>query len=229
MRPLLLSEDNPYSQEPRFALYPLPERASGGRLARALGLSARDYLRAYDRQNLCAGSWDPREAARSAEVVLRGPGRVVVGLGVRVRKALGVADLAVGQTRIAGRVTVAALPHPSGLCRDWNDPVTLARVRAVLRAVGAPCAAPPTVDRAACRWRGVVYSAPRPARHHDVLHAIAESLGGVAAPHGEVEQGFLDDLGRFLTREQAGEVATLSGQLRDAPLRDGRLYSEDLW
>ena len=37
-RPILVGMNNPYGADPAMALYPLPERASGGRLARILGL-----------------------------------------------------------------------------------------------------------------------------------------------------------------------------------------------
>jgi hypothetical protein len=46
-RVVLVGESNPYGADPRYALYPLPPQASGGRLARILGLSARQYLRAF--------------------------------------------------------------------------------------------------------------------------------------------------------------------------------------
>lgn len=55
LRPILVGEANPYGGDPRYALYPLPENSAGGRLCRLiLKLEVRQYLRSFDRRNLCA-------------------------------------------------------------------------------------------------------------------------------------------------------------------------------
>ena len=51
--------------------------------------------------------------------------------------------------------------------------------------------------QAAIRSGGVVYTKPRPARHHTILHAMPEH-----AKKGHV-QGFIDEFGDFFTRERA--------------------------
>jgi hypothetical protein len=75
--------------------------------------------------------------------------------------------------------------------------------------------------------RGVVYSLPRPNRHHHVIRLIAERTG---ADRVDGEQGFLDDLGNFLNRETALLHALACGQVPPPKARSNRrLYSEDLW
>ena len=150
MSTLLVGESNPHSRHPRHALYPLPPNAAGGRLARVLGLSARDYLRTFpDRRNLFTGSakWSAPGARDAADEVLRTAplGAVLVLLGAKVAAAFGVdyrttlflPRMAHVGTDVPRRRVVLVLPHPSGLCREWNDPHTAARVREALREVGA--------------------------------------------------------------------------------------------
>ena len=94
--PLLVGESNPYGADPHFALYPFPESASGGRLAAILGMDAEQYLRPFDRVNLCTqnlrhwrqGSreWDAAAARRRAE---RLPHEARVLLGAKVARAHG--------------------------------------------------------------------------------------------------------------------------------------------
>ena len=67
-RILLVGESNPYGADPEFALFPLPERASGARLQEILRLSTGEYLRRHDRVNLCAeGKWSGPLARQSAQ------------------------------------------------------------------------------------------------------------------------------------------------------------------
>jgi hypothetical protein len=77
--------------------------------------------------------------------------------------------------------------------------------------------------RAAAIRRGkLVFSLPRPARHHDIIQAIVAA--GVPAPIGSAQgfiQGFIDLNCDFKDR---AEAAYLVGKT-DPP----RLYSEDLW
>lgn len=132
MKPTLVGECNPYGADPYFALYPLPENASGGRLARILGLSRTEYLRRFDRVNLCEGSWS-LPAARAKAQALR-DGRPLVLLGAKVCAAFKLAFVPFMQTGLVEqveptqgfikyrRIAVAyILPHPSGLNRIWNE------------------------------------------------------------------------------------------------------------
>ena len=57
MTVVLVGESNPHSADPRHAPSPFPPNAAGGRLARALELSARDYLCTFpDRRALRAAA-----------------------------------------------------------------------------------------------------------------------------------------------------------------------------
>lgn len=64
----------------------------------------------------------------------------------------------------------------------------------------------------------VVLFMERPARHHNLMHELADWLGR-PLKHSEYEQGFLANNGDFVDRHHA---ARLCG-------RTGQLFSEDLW
>lgn len=105
---------------------------SGDRLRGIMGLPDDEYDR-LERVNLCRVAWSDAGAARAARRLLARlrPGRVVVALGRRVSAAIG-AGRPFTVTAVGG-VTVVSLPHPSGLCRTWNDRRSVARARASLR------------------------------------------------------------------------------------------------
>lgn len=140
MKPLLVGEMNPYGADPRYALYHEPRGATGDRLCRLImGLSGKEYIRRFDRVNLCAGKWSivaARTAARGlSDVVEQRP--AVVLLGRKVCDAFGLAydPFSILRGREGGgiwRTTVVLLPHPSGLNRIWNEPGSIARARAAL-------------------------------------------------------------------------------------------------
>jgi hypothetical protein len=74
---------------------------------------------------------------------------------------------------------------------------------------------------------GVLYSLPKPKRHHHVIRVIADAIGG---PVTHEEQGFLDDKGRFLDRKQALAHALENNQVKNPnDIRAGQLFSEDVW
>ena len=87
------------------------------------------------------------------------------------------------------------------------------------------------ITRAAIMLNGELWAGEDGDRHHNIIHAITEH--GQKA-HGGI-QGFLDNKGQFLTREEAAKEAVECGQVVEgrANIRhvfDGiRLYSEDLW
>lgn len=85
-----------------------------------------------------------------------------------------------------------------------------------------------SITVAAIKYKGVVYSLPRPARHHNIIRHIIEQTGDEFI--GENEQGFLDDEGNFLRRKPAKVIAEAAGQILDnnAPNLT-ELYSENLW
>ena len=134
MRPLLVGEDNPHSDNPRAALFPRPRGAAGHRLAEILGMSGAEYLRAFARTNLCDGPW-VRAAAdlRAEQIQFVWPGPIVL-LGAKVARAFGVPYAPFSTRRSAdGSTRVLVLPHPSGRCRVWNDPAARTRARRAVR------------------------------------------------------------------------------------------------
>lgn len=119
-RPLLVGELNPYGVDPAMALYPLPLWASGHRLQLKLGLSMREYLRAFDRVNLCTGSWSAPVARHlAAGLMADGRHRDFVLLGARVAKAFGL-EFRPFTRELRGGQWFVLLPHPSGRSRGWN-------------------------------------------------------------------------------------------------------------
>ena len=69
---------------------------------------------------------------------------------------------------------------------------------------------------------GSTFSLPPPARHHHLLRKSGE----IVPPE---RQGFVDDLGRFLSREQARKIAVQAGQIKGKPSHAAQLFSEDVW
>lgn len=71
-------------------------------------------------------------------------------------------------------------------------------------------------------------SAPPPARHHNIIHALKGMTGKHTQPD---DQGFLTSTGRYVERAEALQIALASGQkMIDHPSRHAiKLYSEDLW
>ncbi len=132
-RPLLVGESNPYGSDPYFALYPSPEGCAGHRLCCVvLGMRRADYLDAFDRVNLCAGRWSLREARRHAKELRTWPAPIIL-FGARVTHAFEFGPFE--PFTMADPFTVAdsgktlVLPHPSGLCRTWNEPGRFAQAR----------------------------------------------------------------------------------------------------
>lgn len=145
VRPLLVGEDNPYGADPYYALYPAPRGCAGHRLcSKVMGMSKSAYLDAFDRMNLCNGKWRVREARDTAQMVwshsvdIKRPAIILLGRKVAaafqserrgVPPPFTLVDDATG-------VKVVYLPHPSGLCREWNAPGSFDRARELLREAG---------------------------------------------------------------------------------------------
>lgn len=155
MKPLLIGEDNPRSLDPRYALYPLPKGCAGWRLCfKILGLTEREYLRTFDRVNLCEGPWDLVRARARSALILAGEPRTLILLGSKVAQAFG-ADFSVFTGAVWGSAlsgsrgcfTAYRLPHPSGRCLEWNDPGAIDRARGLLRHVLEGDRVPRPADR----------------------------------------------------------------------------------
>lgn len=140
-RPLLVGETNPYGHNPRCALAILPRGAAGDRLRVILGLSDMNYLRLFDRTNLCVGEWNLRAARAAADRIKllrdeRGRWHPVILLGAKVCRAFKIPfkPFAWFAERLTGGAVYVVLPHPSGRCRLWNERGAARKAR---RAVGA--------------------------------------------------------------------------------------------
>jgi len=110
--------------------------------------------------------------------------------------------------------------------------------RCWLRAFGvsAPTKGPAKITHVALRWKGQVWSLPRPYRHHHIIQVIeslttpADRAKGIDCSEGRGDQGFLDETGKYLDRKSALKVALETNQVLDRnDIRAGRLFSEDLW
>lgn len=152
MKALLVGEDNPYGADPRYALWCQPRHSAGGRLCYdVLGVKDQvDYVRRFDRANLCSAKWSMPEARSRADQLCSGPHAVHVLLGSKVSRAYG---YAFKPFTIERRMTNAAvttllnvphkewtfvmLPHPSGRNRMWNEPGAIEKARSVLKEAGA--------------------------------------------------------------------------------------------
>lgn len=139
-KPLLVGELNPYGSDPYFALYPKPDESAGGRLChRVLGYPfAYEYLRVWDRANLCSGRWTLEAARLAARAIVEEAGpdaRPIVLLGQKVAHAFDVAFL---PCMVVSGFLV--LWHPSGRNRAWNEAGAYLRARdAVVSYLGRYC------------------------------------------------------------------------------------------
>jgi hypothetical protein len=137
-RLLLIGEDNPYGSND-FALYHLPRGASGDRLRRIMGVPDHVYEK-FDKLNLCEGGWDRVAALKRAAEIYRERwsaydslerSSVLLLCGAKVRECFKGPDPLTA--RADGTMHLISIPHPSGRCREWQDPRTAARVRYLLR------------------------------------------------------------------------------------------------
>lgn len=88
-----------------------------------------------------------------------------------------------------------------------------------------PDFADPYIVCAACKWDDLVIAS---ARHFSpVMRELQDRLGIDRPAH---EQGFIDQLDRFWTREEALEIMTLTGQpIKDEEMCQRRMFSEGLY
>jgi hypothetical protein len=78
---------------------------------------------------------------------------------------------------------------------------------------------------AAVQFNGVIFTIPKPARHHNIVHAMFYmGLPKLA----QQEQGFLLDSGQYINRKDAAILALANGQVAELEAPP-YLYSEDLW
>ena len=78
---------------------------------------------------------------------------------------------------------------------------------------------------AAVIYEGVIFTIPKPARHHNIVHAMFYmGLPKLA----QKEQGFILSNGQYINREEAAALALANGQCENL-MAPPYLYSEDLW
>jgi hypothetical protein len=138
MRPVLLGIDNPHSKDPDDALSVYPVGASGYRLwlmikeaANRAGrdFSEGDYMNGFDRRNLFSSENYSQGKLVRVRVFSSLARREVVMLGTKVPTALGFKHTGFDlKPRDGGMFRYYVVPHPSGLCREYNDPEMRVRV-----------------------------------------------------------------------------------------------------
>lgn len=90
------------------------------------------------------------------------------------------------------------------------------------------------ITHVAIRFQDRIWSLPKPNRHHHVIRLIADETGVTSVDAYLDDQGFLDDQGNYLTREEAFAHAAKAGQLVELMKPENRrnlalLFSEDVW
>jgi hypothetical protein len=155
-RPVLVGMNNPLSPHPRHALYPSPPGCTGHRIYEMLraarpGTTEEEYLAGFDRRNLIGGRTWPtgrgaaqhrRMAADALRATLAGSDRHVVLLGKDVQRAFGVIMEPLSFERSRHGYWVHCVPHPSGLCRWYNEGDNARRVGELLARL-LPLSVPP--------------------------------------------------------------------------------------
>lgn len=142
-KPLIVGESNPGSDSMRWALYPSPNGCAGHRLCvKILGMDPDEYLATFHRTNIFlnyAGPWKKEHmlvAMERAYGLADNHSGLLVALGKRVGAAFGhpvfFEPVPWGVDR---DVTLLCIPHPSGLCRVWNEPGVMDRARELVRSL----------------------------------------------------------------------------------------------
>lgn len=83
------------------------------------------------------------------------------------------------------------------------------------------------ITHVAISHNGIIYSLPKPNRHHHVIAMMINEFG--IKPPCSGEQGFVNDKGIFLDRVEAGKEAIAAGQTQKLQWTENLLFSEDLW
>lgn len=129
MKPTLVGESNPYSNDEQYALYPLPVGCAGYRLCSIiLGMQRRHYLEAFNRCDLVKGKWSLPTAREKAYRLLASE-RPLILLGAKVCSAF---KFPFEPFRVFNSIALV-LPHPSGLCRLWSQEGIIRQARNAVR------------------------------------------------------------------------------------------------
>jgi hypothetical protein len=135
---LLVGEMPGKNTRSALPLFPYPKNSSGGRLLAMSGIPPHLYFARMMRVNLFehhVDIWNEEQANLNAiEIMKQQPkGRRVVLCGRRVGSAFGFTQFfQMGHDEEADAFYVA-IPHPSGLNREYNDPIKRASARIALQ------------------------------------------------------------------------------------------------
>lgn len=155
LRVTIVGELNPYGADPRYALFDLPEGASGHRLRTlVMGVRRTTYHR-FRKVNLCTGIWNSKNAEETASNIPLDwhpdTDAPIVLLGQKVASVFGFSDRkkAVAPATqftvqswpvTSGGIQFLLLPHPSGLNRVWCDSSAFDRAKVALyKAIPSVC------------------------------------------------------------------------------------------
>ena len=157
-RPVIIGMNNPYGTDPKYALYPAPQKAAGYRLYKMLEeafnrrhpppalLLRKAYIDGFDRRNILSGHWTMDRAKKIGRLMAQGLiNRRVVVLGRGPEAALGLpkTDWFMHNRYEWPRVLADGshgfdywtIPHPSGMCREYNNPENRQRAGDILLAL----------------------------------------------------------------------------------------------
>ena len=83
------------------------------------------------------------------------------------------------------------------------------------------------IAAAAIKYRGIIVSMPRPARHHTIISALF-NLWSIRTG-GNGKQGFITDKGEFVDRKEGLRIARDNNQIIHKHGNENELFSEDMW
>lgn len=137
VKPILVGMVNPHNLDPRWALAPFGKNTAGKRLflilkSRVPAVRRIEYVKRFERVNLCHGTYDETRAHMGAQMLReKWSGRHILLLGGAVRRAFGFPPCLIDPVEDGGN-TWFQLPHPSGRCLWYNDPTNRARAADLL-------------------------------------------------------------------------------------------------
>lgn len=124
---LVVGEQPGAGSNPLLPMWPWPSGRAGGRLLAMSGMEAADYLVRLARVNLAfrpVARWSVTQARKRMSAVLETleEGDRVVLCGAKVRDACAELEGApwFSSKTLDTGVSVVAVPHPSGRCREYN-------------------------------------------------------------------------------------------------------------
>lgn len=126
---LLVGEQPRPGGNHKLPLWPWPPTCAGARLHQMSEMSLEEYFIRLARTNVSlhhVARWNPNGARlRANRILVSVPdGCRILTCGVKARNAFGLAEwfYAVPHDVDGKRIEVAAIPHPSGRCREYNHP-----------------------------------------------------------------------------------------------------------